>query len=455
MYLEEQLRKLEERVAILESREHVEVDPHVGSRLDAIENACQELMDSDDKLSDRCSESDRRTSDLSGQLEVLLDQFAELESRSGQVDLSPVEHRLGRIESELEKTRPRYDRWDQRLAEIDKAAAALAARLSELDGACKGLVGRIPQIDAAEIARQLTGLQSAAQELRASDARLVEQILEVARCAEESMARGEKLEQGSRALETRQTTLDRDHSDVRKEVAWLRDRPQDRREDAWARLLAGGGLAAAIVAIVLFLWPWETIKARRFLVLGDGGRAVAELGSNQSSGSLRLHTPKGSPQVVVSAKEDQSHIGLFDPAGAERLRLSVDSTGPDLVLCEPDQTQRVRLMVGDPDNGLRVYDPVGRLRAGVGLSPDGAAVNLFDPAEQRRVVLCSGDETAALSFLGRKEVQRTTLGMTAKDESILNIHDVHGKQRVLLYAGDKDAGLQVLDRETNVLFSGP
>ena len=57
-----------------------------------------------------------------------------------------------------------------------------------------------------------------------------------------------------------------------------------------------------------------------------------------------------------------------------------------------------------------------------------------------------------LAFLGKDEIQRTTLGITQKDESILNLHDNVGRQRILLIASETDAKVEVLDRDTNVVF---
>jgi hypothetical protein len=146
---------------------------------------------------------------------------------------------------------------------------------------------------------------------------------------------------------------------------------------------------------------------------------------------------------------------MYDAEGEKRGTITVEANGPSIALLDKGQRPSVKLVTGRADNGLRVYDDVGRLRVGAGMSADGAAVNLFDSKEQRRVVLSSNASSSALAFLGKDEIQRTTLGMTVKDESILNLHDNAGRQRILLIASESDAKMEVLDRETNVVFQSP
>lgn len=455
MYLEERMRALEDRIAALESTGRSDVDEQIQARLDSIETACQDLIEREEKFAGQFADSDRRLSDFGRQLEALFDQMAELDGRSTNVDFSPLEARLGQIETNLQQVRQAEQERTHRMGDLDQAVAAQTGKLTELDAAFQSMRDRWAGLDPGELQQRLAELDAARNEASTREARQNEQIQALSQCVEELLARFDGLEPSMRATETRQTTLEREAADLRKEVAWLRDRPQVRGGDNPARFAAAVGLAVAVAALVALLWPHETIQAQRFLVVDADGQRLAEFGSRESAGSLRLHGKSGKAQAVLAAENESATLTLHDPSGVERLRLAANSPGPEVSMFDAERTPRVRIIVDREDNGLRVYDVAGRLRVGVGLCDEGAAVNLFDPAEQRRIVLCSSQETSALAFLGDKEVQRSTLGVTTKDESILNFHDAQGNQRVLLFAGEKDAGVQILDRDTNVLFSGP
>lgn len=539
--LEEKGNRLAKRTQALESRfESIgdgKPDEEIAERVDQCETTCHDLLSADDTLRERCDSFDRRITGLNKQLEGFLDQLAELDSRNTKPEGNGLDHRLRQIETDfhdLRSLRGLRSEITERLAEFDRALAKSRTRLDEMEDSLESLKGRSGAGDLTGVQGRLAAVETSFEPLRQLGTKLDALANEARRRLEELTQRVDRVDGNHRDFEGRWTSIDResipnrlrnveerlagadgghrltslthrlesverDAGDVRKEVSWLRDRPQATSSDGWARALAGGGLLAGIAAAVLVMWPWHTLRANRFLLVDDHRREVGELVSNDEGACLELQDRGGQRRLYLAATGAGSMLTLSDENGTERARLSEDKlsgaglsvvdptshrqiwcgvrqepaialvdnngdvrgsislpeTGPELTLRETSGRPCVRLITRPTDNGLRVYDPDGRLRVGVGMCPDGAAVNLFDPKEQRKVVLCSADQSSALAFLGKDERQRTTLGMTEKDESILNLHDNVGRQRVLLIASDDDAKVEVLDRETNVLFSGP
>jgi predicted nucleic acid-binding Zn-ribbon protein len=501
MYLEDRIRALEDRIATLESSSTMRDDRSIHERIDGVEGTCHDLINGDDALRARCNDLDHRIAGLHRQLEEMLEQLAEMDGRADAT--SPFEERVGRIERELETFRGVRNEFDGRLGELDRAVRQENARIEELAASEESLRERLASFDLGAFARRLAETEQLLAPLRTLAARLDEHSDELRGRMEELNARLDEMEQTSqeagRRLTNRFDAAEREANDLRREVAWLRERPQPDRIDRPARWGGAGAAAAAVLALALCFWPHDTIEAKRFVVKSDANGRTAEFSSNESGGVLELRDRRGRRRLYMCAADDGSRASLLDATGAERLRLgedasigagllafeaggrrrlwcglstrpalylfdeegnvrssiAADASGGEWALLEQDRRPQVRLTAGRDDNGLRIYDAGGRLRVGVGTCPEGAAVNLFDPAEQRRVVLSANAESAALSFLGGREVQRTTLGTTKEDESILNLHDAAGKQRLLLFASDAEAGVQVLDRDTKILFSGP
>lgn len=501
MYLEDRIRTLEERIAALESQSGPRDDRTIHERIDGVEGTCHDLINGDDALRARCNDLDHRIAGLHRQLEEMLEQLAEMDGRA---DASaPIEERIGAIERELEAFRGARNELGGRIGELDRAVRQQSEKIAELAGSGESMHERLASFDVGALTRRLAEMEETLAPLRTLGARLDERSDELLERMEELSSRLGEMEQTSeeagRRLTSRFDGAEREANDLRREVAWLRERPQPDRIDRLARWGAAVGAAAAVLALALYFRPHDTIEAKRFVVKNDSNRRTAEFSSSESGGTLELCDRGGRRRMYLSAADEGSRASLLDATGAERLRLgedasigagllafeaggrqrlwcglstrpalhlfdedgnvrstiAADASGGEWALLERDRRPQVRLTGGRDDHGLRVYDAGGRLRVGVGMCPEGAAVNLFDPTEQRRVVLSTNEESAALSFLGGREVQRTTLGMTKEDESILNLHDASGKQRLLLFASDAEAGVQVLDRDTNILFSGP
>ena len=558
MYLEDRIRAIEDRIGSLEqgSRSDTETrerlaeledkgsrlakrthtvenrldelatapssDSGLGDRVDQCETVCHDLLTADDVFKQRCDSFERKLNGLSKQLEDMLEQMAELDSRDGKVDTSPLENRLRQIETnwqDLSSLRGLRKEVQDRFEEAERNATKSRSRIEKLEELSEGLKGRVGSLEnSLEPLRSLTGkFDSLAQDSKRKAEELTGKIDKNARDAETRFTNIERETLPTRVrqieermgaqdgtqrvtgLASRLDLLERDSQETRKEVSWLRDRPMGMRFDQFARTLGGVGVAASIAALILYFWPVTTITAQRFLLVDNNKHQLGEWTSRDVGASFELKDQESRRRLLLTATPTGSQLTLADEHGTERTRLvaepmagaglsltdasgqqrlwcgvesipmlnlfdvdgekrsaiAVEANGPTWSLLDKGQKPSVRLITGRTDNGLRVYDELGRLRVGAGMSADGAAVNLFDTKEQRRVVLSSNSSSSGLAFLGKDEIQRTTLGMTQKDESILNLHDNVGRQRILLIASETDAKVEVLDRDTNVVFSSP
>jgi archaellum component FlaC len=563
MYLEEKLRALEERILALEHGGGSELkgrlqelderngkltkrltaaeakleefstgdtDEALGERVDQCESTCHDLLNNDDTLRDRCDSFERKLSAVNKQMEGLLEQLAELDGRHTPTkDHGVYESRLRQAETDLHGIRGLRSEFTDRLGEFERSIGKQRSRCDEFDEVIKSLKGKIGGLDLSSVQNRLGTVESSLDPLRQLGGKLDTLANEVRRRVddvsssvrdvdlkwttldreslpgrlrqvEEKLANTDGHQRVS-TLSHRIEAIERDATDTRKEVAWLRDRPSSLPLDQWARGLASLAAMLAIGAIVLWWWPSETITARRFRLVNRDNQLVGEWLNHQGGGGgqfdlldgagrrrLSLASSAGGSVVALSdengldrarfAAETGGGAGMvaLDPAGQERLwagvretsavqmmdslgqvrgSWSLESAGAELAFLDAQRRPSVRLTSTPFDNGLRVYDEAGRLRVGTGMTTGGAAVNLFDVNEDRRIVLSTGTDASALAFLGHNEMQRTTLGMTAKDESILNLHDSGGRQRILLIASEENAKVEVLDQNTNVVFQGP
>jgi hypothetical protein len=449
----------------LESRiRHVESEIHDLRSL-------RELRGMRTEVQERLVEFERAIAKSRSRIDEMDDALEGLKGRSsGTVDFSPFQSRLGAIETSFDGVRQMGSKLDTLAHEIRRRLEELTGRLDRSDVTGRELDQRLAMLD---------------RELLPSRLRSVEERLSTQDSA-----------QRAGTLTNRVELMEREANDIKREVNWLRDRPTGVRFDQWARVLGTGGLAASFLALALWIWPRSVVTAERFVLVDRNERELGELASNEHGACLELQDragqrrlflaatgtgsmlsmsdetgtqrtqvtaeprngtgllvldPAGQRRMWLGMQENQPALYMLDPEGDVRGSMSIESTGPEIGLYEKSNEPSVRLLTGQTDNGLRVYDQGGRLRVGVGMCVDGATVNLFDPKEQRRVVLSSNIGSAALAFLGKDEIQRTTLGMTEKDESILNLHDNDGRQRILLIASQQDAKVEVLDRDTNVL----
>lgn len=525
--LEDKGNRLAKRTHTIENRlDEMQTAPsgnsNLDERVDQCETTCHDLLSADDDFKQRCDSFDRKLTSLSKQLEDMFEQIAELDSRDGKVDTSPLENRLKQMEGswqDLNSLRGLRKELQDRLDEMERSAAKGRSRIDSLDEMIEGLRGRVNGVESAtEPLRSLPGkFDSLAQDSKRKVEELGGKIDKNARDTETRLMNIERETLPTRVrqiedkistqdgtqrvtgLASRLDLIERDSQETRKEVAWLRDRPMGMRFDQFARSLGGLALVAGIVAIVLYLWPITTLTAQRFVLVDRNKHQLGEWTSRDVGAYFELKDQESRRRLYLTATETGAQLTLADQHGTERTKLvsepgagaglsltdatgqprlwcgvegnpmlsmydaegekrgtiTVEANGPSIALLEKGQRPSVKLVTGRADNGLRVYDDVGRLRVGAGMSADGAAVNLFDSKEQRRVVLSSNASSSALAFLGKDEIQRTTLGMTVKDESILNLHDNAGRQRILLIASESDAKMEVLDRETNVVFQSP
>jgi uncharacterized coiled-coil DUF342 family protein len=541
--LEEKGTRLSKRAQSIEARlEELgrgDLSSALAERIDQCETTCHDLLTTDDTLRDRCDSTDRRLAALNKQLDGMLEQLAEFDGKNNRSDTTGLEARLRHLEGEmhdlrsLRELRGMRTEIQERMVEFERAVAKSRSRIDEMDDVIEGLKGRSSggAVDFSPFQSRLGAIETSFDSVRQQGSKLDTLAVEMRRRLEELTNRIDRTDLASRELDQRVSVIDRESlpsrvrsveerligndpnhrtsalgtrvdlvereaSDLKREVNWLRDRPTGVRFDQWARVLAGGGLAASVLALALWMWPRSVVTAERFVLVDRNERELGEWASNEHGACLELQDrggqrrlflaatgtgsmlsmsddtgtqrtqvtaeprngtgilvldPAGQKRMWMGLQENQPALFMLDPEGDVRGSMSIESTGPEIGLFEKNSEPSVRLLTGQTDNGLRVYDRGGRLRVGVGMCVDGATVNLFDPKEQRRVVLSSNIGSAALAFLGKDEMQRTTLGMTDKDESILNLHDNDGRQRILLIASQDDAKVEVLDRDTNVL----
>jgi predicted nucleic acid-binding Zn-ribbon protein len=476
--LTKQLDSLLEQVAELDGKHSRTDNSGLESRLRHLEGemhdlrSLRELRGIRTEVQERLVEFERAIAKSRSRIDEMDDALEGLRGRStsSSFDISPFQSRLGAIETSFDSVRQMGTKLDSLTQEMRRRLEDLTGRIDRSDMSTRELDQRLAMLD---------------RELLPGRVRTMEERLS-----------GQDPAQRTNGLGTRVDLIEREAGDLKREVTWLRDRPTGVRFDQWARVLGSGALAASVLALALWVWPKSVVTAERFVLVDRNEREIGELASNEHGACLELQDragqrrlflaatgtgsmlsmsddtgasrtqvtaeprggtgllvldPAGQRRMWLGVQENQPALYMLDPEGDVRGSMSIESTGPEIGLFEKNSEPSVRLLTGQVDNGLRVYDQTGRLRVGVGMAVNGATVNLFDPAEKRRVVLSSSMGSAALAFLGKDEIQRTTLGMTEKDESILNLHDNDGRQRVLLIASEQDAKLEVLDRDTNVI----
>ena len=123
----------------------------------------------------------------------------------------------------------------------------------------------------------------------------------------------------------------------------------------WGCSLRGGG--------------WGTVRARRFVLRGDGGQPIAQLVQGPNGGELELRDADGEITAVLG-----SGLKLCDRAGRVRadLRLEGDKA-PLLELYDERGAVRASLSLGEDGAGsLAFYDETGQPRAGLGSGHAGA-----------------------------------------------------------------------------------
>ena len=140
--------------------------------------------------------------------------------------------------------------------------------------------------------------------------------------------------------------------------------------------LASGAALLVSLGLLIARWRMGTVRARRFVLRGDGGQPIAQLVQGPNGGKLELRDADGEITAVLG-----SGLKLCDRAGRVRadLRLEGDKA-PLLELYDERGAVRAGLSLGEDGAGsLAFYDETGQPRAGLGSGHAGAMrLSFFD-----------------------------------------------------------------------------
>jgi hypothetical protein len=123
------------------------------------------------------------------------------------------------------------------------------------------------------------------------------------------------------------------------------------------RLMIGGPVGLACVAILLALWarPAE-VQARKFVLVDENGKTRSLLAMEQFGPKLSLTDAQGKTRVELCVVKNGPVLNLSDTNGATRAGIAVLKDGPVLSLDYGEGKTRALLAVEEGGPGIRLYD---------------------------------------------------------------------------------------------------
>ena len=123
------------------------------------------------------------------------------------------------------------------------------------------------------------------------------------------------------------------------------------------RLMIGGPIGLACVAVLLALWarPAE-VQARKFVLLDENGKTRALLAMEEFGPRLSLADAQGKTRAALCVVKTGPVLNLSDMNGTARAGLAVLKDGPVLNLDYGNGKTRALLVVEEGGPGMRLYD---------------------------------------------------------------------------------------------------
>jgi hypothetical protein len=160
-------------------------------------------------------------------------------------------------------------------------------------------------------------------------------------------------------------------------------------------LQAASVFCAAIVVIALLLGQSrppanasEELRAQRFVLVDENGKALGELGVAQQDGSVRLVLRKGGGAWIGVRADGVPTVGLLRPDGIEQVRLTGGDREAGLHVFGDDDVEYVCLKYDDGQSSatLRMFEAGGKDRVMLGTDTEGSKTGLylFGPERQPR-----------------------------------------------------------------------
>ena len=159
-------------------------------------------------------------------------------------------------------------------------------------------------------------------------------------------------------------------------------------------------LAASVLLAVAFRsgrsdQSQQIVRAKKFIVVDDEGKAVGELGIEKGAVRLRIPAKIGQPGVAVGSYPENNWTGisLFDSRGHTLASLmQVEGKPPGLLFFDHKHRPRLTCSLGENQAAaFNVYDEKGKSRLYFGLDEAGRpSFMVLGPEEQEAGVLYSG-----------------------------------------------------------------
>lgn len=105
----------------------------------------------------------------------------------------------------------------------------------------------------------------------------------------------------------------------------------------------------------------KVVRAERFEVVDQNGKARVTLGADKDGSGLTLWDEKGTPHASLAATKNGSGLVLHDEKGNVRAVLSAFWTGPGLALADENGKLCAGLRADKDDQGLALHDEKGNL----------------------------------------------------------------------------------------------
>ena len=123
------------------------------------------------------------------------------------------------------------------------------------------------------------------------------------------------------------------------------------------RLVIGGAVPLACVAILLAVWARPTeVQARKFVLVDESGQTRALLAVDEDGPRLSLADENGKTRAELSVVKAGPALNLSDKNGNARAGLRVLKDGPVLDMDNGNGKTRALLAVEEGGPAMRLYD---------------------------------------------------------------------------------------------------
>jgi len=249
------------------------------------------------------------------------------------------------------------------------------------------------------------------------------------------------------------------------------------------------GIVAFVVGAMLFVSrratarrrplnvAYDEVTAKRFVVVNEEERPVAEMTANETGGSLeiratdgtlrarmrvhdnggivRLYGPQNVPVVTLGvASNELGFLRILGVNGKPRVELNVDADTGLVHVCGPDGVPCATLRVVSDGGSLRIGDMQGRIRAEVRSEATTALFHIYNEDGTARVEMGADEHGGIIGVLGSDGKPRARVRGMAENGAV-RVTDSNGRV-VGDFGGDKNAGyLKIYDSEGYLLLQLP